>query len=167
MELIKFLNENMEIFGKFLIQNKYFPYVCDTSSQVLGAYINENIEKINIIEGYYENSDFFHVFLLRENGEIIDFTLCQFFDEEESIKESFFVDEYLDVGFSKSFREDILEKYQLPLIIEEDDELYDNYYQEKEIRFHDYLILLARENNCFSKYLERAVETSKIELVSA
>lgn len=167
MKLSKFLNENLETFGNYLIQDRYFPYICDKSSQVIGAYIKEKIEDVRIIQGYYENSELFHVFLVRKNKDIIDFTLCQFFDDEESIKESFWTDEYLEISLSKSFKEDILQKYQLPLIIKEDDELYSSYYQEEEINFCHSLVLFARESSCFSEYLEKVKKLSKMELISA
>ncbi len=125
------------------------------------------VHDVRIVQGYYEDSELFHVFLVRKNKDIIDFTLCEFFDNEESIKEFFYADEYLEISLSKSFKEDILQKYQLPLIIKEYDELYSNYYQEEEINFCHSLVLFARESSCFSEYLEKVKKLSKMELISA
>lgn len=154
-KVINFITENQRTYIYFLSKLKGFPFVCDYSSYILGAYLSTkfDIEPV-YTEGDYEEDDNAHCWL-SINDIIIDFTLSQFLVEKMSKKKV------------KSMSEEELYRYlitdmNIPTIIKDGDDLYCKFLTLGEYEIEDEFINCAKESSSFKEYLSAIKNKKKL-----
>lgn len=165
-EILDFINNNKKKYLYFLSKMDSFPSVCDYSSYILGAYLSDkfNIEPI-YVEGDYQVNDNSHCWLEIDNI-IIDFTACQFSMCESLDNEEFSVEGLNEVeGCNSSFSQNeeqlykmLIEDNNLSVIIEEEDELYDEYLYLGEYNIANKYLNIAKKSKTFDEYLDMIKE---------
>lgn len=152
-EILGFIKDNSKDYLLFLSELGGFPSVCDYSSMILGAYLSErfDIEPI-YMEGDYEVNDNFHCWLDIDNI-IIDFTACQFKYNEDELE----IMEETVKGLNKEelYKKLIIDN-KLSIIIEEEDELYDEYNCLGDTSIEKEYLECAKEYSDFKEYLINA-----------
>ena len=141
-DVINFVKENSELFYNYLNKLEQFPYVCDTSSFILGGYLKYKYPEIRadikIIDGFYGNDLERHWWI--DIGEYkIDFTVIQFHQREVPDKEF-----YCELKAPY-----LIDKYTHPNIYKDYD--YDSYSIDDDI---DDYIDIAKLSKSFDEYLE-------------
>lgn len=143
MLVLDFIKKNESVYTEFLKGVNGYPFLCDYSSEILGSYLHIYFkEEPYVISGFYEQSmdefltgvniddviesDNNHCWYLLSTGEIIDFTANQFQAD------------YADC----------------PIIINQEDLDYNNYFPIEEYSIPNEFIEIARSNKCFEKYLK-------------
>ena len=142
-EILAFIEENKEIYLEFLTNFNGFPYICDYSSEILGAYLSSKFNtEIYMIEGNFDyNEDLGHYWIEIDNT-IVDFTLSQFFISSKAY----------EVAINDNLLYKLIENTTpFPLI---NDKIWkDRYEYLDEISLSQELIDIANLSNSFNEYL--------------
>lgn len=87
IECMKFINENKFKYLDFLCSKiEGFPFVCDYSSMILASYLESYFDlDVDIISGSLDgNDDYCHFWIELDSNIKVDFTLCQFHEDNET-----------------------------------------------------------------------------------
>lgn len=143
-DILKFIKDNKDVYVDFLMKIEGFPYVCDYSSEILGAYLVSKYGFNDVmIEGcYWGDSDCIHYWLEFDEYKI-DFTFGQFHNwfTKYNDKEAFY-----------KFIEGYCAEYP---VIDDRYSVYQNLEACNEVYIRDSIIEVANKSSDFEDYLEK------------